>query len=232
MAGVPDTQKEEILQQFPFDYGTLPVRYLGLPLLTRRMTASDYLPLIEKIRSQINSWTVRALSFAGRFQLISSVIFSLTNFWIAAFRLPKACIQEIDKLCSAFLWSGPSLNSRKVKVAWAEVCTPRQEGGLGLRSIAEANKVCVLKLIWRILSAKGSLWVEWIKKYLIRRGSFWSVKENTTCGSWIWKKLLKYRDIAKSFHRVEVRNGEDTSFGLIDGMRWAASMTDSVREVA
>ena len=212
MVGVPDTQKEEILQQFPFDYGTIPVRYLGLPLLTRRMTASDYLPLIEKIRSQINSWTVRALSFAGRFQLISSVIFSLTNFWIAAFRLPKACIQEIDKLCSAFLWSGPSLNSRKVKVAWAEVCTPRQEGGLGLRSIAEANKVCVLKLIWRILSAKGSLWVEWIKKHLIRRGSFWSVKENTTCGSWIWKKLLKYRDIAKSFHRVEVRNGEDTSF--------------------
>ena len=80
MAGVPDIQKEEILQQFPFEYGALPVRYLGLPLLTRRMTALDYLPLIEKFRSQINSWTVKALSFAGRLQLISSVIFSLTNF--------------------------------------------------------------------------------------------------------------------------------------------------------
>jgi len=125
MAGVPDIQKEEILQQFPFEYGALPVRYLGLPLLTRRMTASDYLPLIEKIRSQINSWTVKALSFAGRLQLIISVIFSLTNFWIAAFRLPSACIREIDKLRSAFLWSGPALNSRKVKVAWSEVCSPK-----------------------------------------------------------------------------------------------------------
>jgi len=101
-----------------------------------------------------------------------------------------------------------------VKVAWSEVCSPKQEGGLGLRSIAEANKVCVLKLIWRILSARRSLWVELVKKYLIRRGSFWLVKENTTCGSWIWKKILKYRDTAKSFYRVEVRNGEASSFGF------------------
>jgi len=186
MAGIPEIQREEILQQFPFEHGTLPVRYLGLPLLTRRMTSSYYLPLIEKIKSQISSWTVKALSFAGRLQLIRSVIFSLTNFWIAAFRLPKACIQEIDKLCSSFLWSGPSMNPRKVKVAWTEVCTPKNEGGLGLWSIEEANKVSVLKLIWRILSAKGSLWVEWVKKYFIRKGSFSAVKDTTTCGSWIW----------------------------------------------
>ncbi|KAG7587392.1 Reverse transcriptase domain [Arabidopsis thaliana x Arabidopsis arenosa] len=212
MAGVSTNVKEEILEQFPFEYGSLPVRYLGLPLLTKKMTATDYLPLLEKIRSQISSWTARTLSFAGRLQLISSVIFSLINFWIAAFRLPKACIKEIDKMCSAFLWSGPSLNSRKAKVAWSEVCSPKSEGGLGLRSIEEANKVCVLKLIWRILSAKNSLWVDWVKKHLIRDGSFWAVKNNTTGGSWIWKKLLKYRQLAKQFHRVEVKNGETTSF--------------------
>jgi len=102
MAGVPAGTTEEILQQFPFEYGHLPVRYLGLPLLTRRMTSEDYSPLLERIRSQISSWTARTLSFAGRLQLISSVVFSLTNFWIAAFRLPKACIREIDKLCNAF----------------------------------------------------------------------------------------------------------------------------------
>jgi len=38
------------------------------------------------------------------------------------------------------------------------------------------------------------------------------VKENTTCSSWIWKKLLKYRDTTKSFYRVEVRNGKASSF--------------------
>ena len=187
MAGIPETERDSILQQFPFAFGTLPVRYLGLPLLTRKMTSSDYLPLVEKIRAQISSWTARALSFAGRLQLLNSVVFSLTNFWIAAFRLPKACIREIDKLCSAFLWSGPVLNPRKAKVAWKEVCAPKSEGGLGLRSLEEANKVSMLKLIWRLLSAKGSLWVDWVQQNLIRSGSFWAVKNNTTCGSWEWR---------------------------------------------
>ncbi|XP_010481038.1 PREDICTED: uncharacterized protein LOC104759856 [Camelina sativa] len=74
-----------------------------------------------------------------------------------AFRLPKACIREIDQMCSAFLWSGPMLNAKKTKVAWSEVCLLKHEGGLGLSSIEEANKVSVLKLIWRLLSAKDSL---------------------------------------------------------------------------
>lgn len=41
---------------------------------------------------------------------------------------------------------------------------------------------------------------------------FWAVKGNTSSGSWIWKKLLKYRDKARQLHRVEVNNGESTSF--------------------
>jgi len=96
--------------------------------MTKKMTTTDYLPLLEKIRTQISSWTARTLSFAGRLQLISSMIFSVTNFWIAAFRLPKVWVKEIDKMCAAFLWSGPILNTRKAKVALSEVCTPKSEG--------------------------------------------------------------------------------------------------------
>ncbi|XP_019087404.1 PREDICTED: uncharacterized protein LOC109127278 [Camelina sativa] len=124
----------------------------------------------------------------------------------------QACIHEIDKLCSAFLWSGPALNVKKAKVAWSEVCLPKSEGGLGLRSLEEANKLSVLKLIWRLLSAKGSLWVDWVKRYLIRSGSLWAEKESKAIGSWICKKLLKYRDITKQFHKVEVKNWESTTF--------------------
>lgn len=51
----------------------------------------------------------RFLSYAGRLQLINSVITSLVNFWMAAFRLPSSCIQEIERICSAFLWSGVDL---------------------------------------------------------------------------------------------------------------------------
>lgn len=134
-------------------------------------------------------------SFAGRMLLISSVIFSLTNFWISAFRLPKQCIKEIDSLCAAFLWSGPVLNTQKARVAWKDCCKPKDEDGLGLTSISEANNVSCLKLVWRILSAADLLWVRWITSYLIRKGSFWSVKASSSLGSWMWKKnskILRY----------------------------------------
>lgn len=211
LAGVSMDQRNSVLARFPFESGTLPVRYLGLPLLTKRMTVADYTPLLEKIKARISSWTNRFLSFAGRLQLLKSVIASLTNFWIMAFRLPKGCIKEIERICSAFLWSGPELKAKKAKVCWENVCLPKKEGGLGLKRLDEANKVSVLKLIWRILSANNSLWVDWIKRNIIRTGSLWSEAETTNVGSWMWRKIIKYRTIAQSFHRVEVCDGKTTS---------------------
>lgn len=160
----------------------------------------------------MSSCTGRFLSFGGRLQLIQSVITSLANFWLAAFRLPASCLKEIEKLCAAFLWSGPKLNTSKAKIAWTEVCKPKLEGGLGIKPLKEANTVSCLKVIWRILTAKNSLWVRWIHVYLIRKGSFWTVKESSQLGSWMWKKILKYRERAKAFYRVSVKSGKQASF--------------------
>lgn len=212
MAGISLENQNAILENFPFAAGQLPVRYLGLPLLTKKMTVADYMPLMEKVRTKMCNWNGRFLSYAGRLQLIKSVTMSLTNFWLSAFRLPTQCLRGIEKLCAAFLWSGPDLNPKKSKVGWVDVCRKKEEGGLGLRPLKEVNEVSCLKLVWRILSGQNSLWVKWIHKYLIRKGSFWSVKESTTTGSWMWRKILKTRDAARSFHRMEVNNGAATSF--------------------
>ncbi|XP_023637566.1 uncharacterized protein LOC111830212 [Capsella rubella] len=93
----------------------------------------------EQIRNRVSSWTVRHLSFAGRLNLISSVLWSTCNFWLSAFRLPRACISEVEKICSSFLWSGQEMSTHRAKISWGTVCKPKQEGGLGLRSLHEAN---------------------------------------------------------------------------------------------
>lgn len=126
-AGVTDLDREAILRHIPLAYGSLPVRYLGLPLMTKRMSSQDYSPLVERIRKRITSWTARQLSFAGRLQLINTVIHSLTNFWMSVYRMPKKCIREIDQLCSAFLWPGPAMSSKKAKIVWTTVCKPRAD---------------------------------------------------------------------------------------------------------
>lgn len=212
LAGISNQIKNDIVTRFPFDLGKFPVRYLGLPLMTKKMTMNDCTPLLESIRHRIASWTTRLLSYAGRLELLKSVIASIINFWISAFRLPNGCIKEIDRLCSAFLWSGPELNTRKAKVSWVNICKPKKEGGLGIRPLKEANQVCCMKLIWRIVSSSSSLWVKWVKNMIIRNDSFWTCKGDFKGGSWMWRKLIKYRERAKDFHKMEIRNGDNTSF--------------------
>lgn len=152
MAGVADIERGRVLQNFPFAEGRLPVRYLGLPLMTKAMNKQDYLPLVEKIRGKINTWTCRFLTYAGRLQLIQSVLMSIVNFWASVFRLPGKCMEELEHLCASFLWSGPMLKTAGAKVAWKDICKLKSEGGLGVRVLKEVNTVYGLKLIWRMLS--------------------------------------------------------------------------------
>lgn len=35
-------------------------------------------------------------------------------------------------------------------------------------------------------------------------------------GSWMWKKLLKYREVARPLHKMEVKSGNSTSFWYDD----------------
>jgi len=212
LAGVSDHSRQLMSSRYSFGVGKLPVRYLGLPLVTKRLTTSDYSPLIDQIRRRIGMWTSRYLSFAGRLSLINSVLWSITNFWMNAFRLPRECINEINRISSALLWSGPELNPKKAKVSWDEICKPKKEGGLGLQSLREANEVSSLKLIWRLLSCQDSLWVKWTRMNLLKKESFWSIGTHSTLGSWIWRRLLKHREVAKSFCKIEVNNGVNTSF--------------------
>ncbi|KAL0805465.1 hypothetical protein Bca101_097956 [Brassica carinata] len=108
-------------------------------------------------------------------------------------------------------WTGPELKSSGAKVAWKEVCRVKKEGGLGIRNLKEVNAANVLKLIWRTLSGV-SLWGKWVTSNLLKQKSFWEINEKTQIGSWMWKKMLKMREVARSFHKKDLGNGRQTSF--------------------
>ena len=148
-----------MIEAYGFSKGTLPIRYLGLPLMSRKLKISEYAPLMTKITLSFQSWSAKLLSFVGRLQLLKTVIFGTVNFWTSAFMLPKVCIKNIESLCSRFLWSRNIERRGLAKIAWTTVCLPKKEGGLGLRSFAEWNCVLCLKFIWILLSKATSLWL-------------------------------------------------------------------------
>ena len=89
--------REELLAVLGFQEGHLPMRYLGLPLISSRLTIADCQPLLNKIDTRINGWEGLALSYAGRVQIIKSVLVALGVYWASTFILPKGVIKDIEK---------------------------------------------------------------------------------------------------------------------------------------
>jgi hypothetical protein len=68
--GVSNDTKQEMLDFLQMVEGKLPIRYLGVPLITRRLSAADCEGLMNKFTSWIDPWCSKHLTFVGRLQLI------------------------------------------------------------------------------------------------------------------------------------------------------------------
>ncbi|KAK4383789.1 putative ribonuclease H protein [Sesamum angolense] len=152
--------REHLLAELHFQEGHLPLRYLGLPLLASRLSISDCKPLLLKIDSRIKGWESIQLSFAGRLQLIKSVLMSLKVYWAMTFILPKGVIREVEKKMRTFLWKENSAVGYP-KVAWSVVCKPIEEGGQGIRDILALNKALMSRHLWNVIqNNQSSIWVK------------------------------------------------------------------------
>jgi hypothetical protein len=67
----------------------------------------------------------KSLSFAGRLQLLTSVLYSTQLYWSGIFMLPKKIILSIEQKFNRFL-TGSGLVHAKGKVAWDSVCSKKK----------------------------------------------------------------------------------------------------------
>ena len=65
--------------------GTLPLRYLGLPLTDRRLRTQDWQPMMEKVESRLGGWRGRLLSRGGRLVLVKTVLSALSTYFMSVF---------------------------------------------------------------------------------------------------------------------------------------------------
>ncbi|KAL2237308.1 UNVERIFIED_CONTAM: hypothetical protein Sindi_0922500 [Sesamum indicum] len=197
--------KDQMLEILEFQEGHLPMRYLGLPLISSRLSISDCQPLISKIDARITGWEGISLSYAGRVQIIKSVLSTLSLYWASAFILPKKVIKEIEKRLRNFLWKGTT-SSGYAKVAWKDVCQPADEGGLGFKDISTLNRALMRKKLCDIIQCdRTSIWVQWLYQDRLQDTSIWTVREHG--GSWGWRKILRLRPFLRSIVDYQIGNG-------------------------
>lgn len=202
--------KDEISEVMPFSVGELPVRYLGVPLLSSKLRRNDCISLLNKVKKKLLDWKNKSLSFAGRMQLISSVLCSLHVYWASMFIIPKNITDDIERLIRGFLWCQGDFKRGKAKVNWNDVCKPKRQGGLGFKDLHMWNIALMSKHIWNIVDNKNSIWVKWIKHERLKLRNFWDYNiPNEAC--WSWRKILQCRKAIGSFIVYRLGNGKNSS---------------------
>nr|XP_016514969.1 PREDICTED: uncharacterized protein LOC107831694 [Nicotiana tabacum] len=177
--------------------------YLGVPLSTKNISFIQWLPLIEKIVDRITSWTTKKLSYAGRVQLVQSVLFGVQSYWSQLFQMPVKVLKLIDAYCRSFVWSGTETITKKALVSWEKMYLPRTFGGLNLLNIKIWNRVSLAKTHWYLAHKDDKLWIKWIHEFYLKGHPLTTTRvPQQAC--WIMRKILEAR---QTLLQVQIRKG-------------------------
>ncbi|XP_057790858.1 uncharacterized mitochondrial protein AtMg00310-like [Salvia miltiorrhiza] len=149
--------------------------------------------LNDKIKSKINGWKKRKISFTGRATLIRSVLLSIPIYHLSFSKFPKCVVDEIQSYFSKFLWGG-GLEDRKIHwVKWDDLCVGYGLGGLNFKNLNWFNTTLMAKWIWRFLVDKHLLWAKAVRachgEFVWENGGLDDTNGKITQIGW-WKIVL------------------------------------------
>ncbi|GJV02758.1 RNA-directed DNA polymerase, eukaryota, reverse transcriptase zinc-binding domain protein [Tanacetum coccineum] len=173
-----------ILSIMPFMIGKLPVKYLGVPLVDKKLGVKDSKSLIDKVKQKLGDWKNKSFYYAGRVQLIAY----LTR--------GKARV-ALKEVCSPKSQGGLGLNPLEqwnsvllVKHLW-NIATRKESLWIGngkTISVCVFNDQCNLS---DLLDDNGWRWpTEWRSKTIIlgRREYIPRLEDTHDIPVWITKK--------------------------------------------
>ncbi|KAL8529264.1 hypothetical protein ACS0TY_006624 [Phlomoides rotata] len=152
-------------------HGSLPFSYLGVPLFRGAPRTCHLAALADSIISKFNKWKGHSLSLAGRKCMINFVIAASLVHSMMVYYWPRTLLKKIEDAMRNFMWKGDiSQRNTSCSVSWARVCSPLDEGGLGVHSIRLANDSFICKLAWEILCNRSTDMALLHGRYISARG--------------------------------------------------------------
>jgi hypothetical protein len=121
LSGMSDVERDQIISYSWFREGEL--------LILSRLKAIYCKGLVDRITSIFQHWTCRTLSYVGLVQLINSILFSIQVYWASLFLLPGQVIKNVEQIMRSFMWSSSDMRTTGAKMAWDQVCLPKEEWG-------------------------------------------------------------------------------------------------------
>ena len=185
--------------------GSLPFTYLGVPLFRGAPRTRHLQALADTILARFAKWAGTSLSMAGRICLVQSVIHGSFVHSMMIYRWPVLLLRRMEAHIRNFVYTGDILKRTTVAVSWKRACSPKAEGGLGIRSLHLANRAFLSRLSWDILTLDLP-YLQVFRSRFLREGALRSYVDST-----IWFGF------------------KDSYQALQDHSRWLVSRNSGVR---
>jgi hypothetical protein len=89
---------------FGCEFGTLPLKYLGIPVHYRRLRNAERNPIEKRFASKLGCWRSKMMSYGDRLVLINSVLTSLPMFMLSFLEIPIGVRKRLDYYRYNFFW--------------------------------------------------------------------------------------------------------------------------------
>ena len=183
---------EELAAELGCGVGSLPTKYLGLPLGAPHRAVGVWDSIEERFRYRLSSWKRQYISKGGRLTLIRSTLSSLPIYFLSLFRMPKIVRSMLEKIQRDFLWGGGNLERKPHLVNWDIVCQEKRRGGLGVRGLSRMNQSLLCKWCWRFCNERDSFWRQVIStKFGVEAGGWITRDIRGGYGTGLWKDISK-----------------------------------------
>ena len=97
-------------------------------------------------------------------------------------------------------------------VKWADICLPKDRGGLGIMASRRMNVALMLRWVWQILQGEGGLWLQLIKAKYLRGEPLLACSRMG--GSQFWRSIQKIKEEIRLGISFSIGNGDGTQFWL------------------
>ena len=183
---------EELAAELGCGVGSLPTKYLGLPLGAPHRATGVWDSIEERFRNRLSSWKRQYISKGGRLTLIRSTLSSLPIYFLSLFRIPKIVWSRLEKIQRDFLWGGGNFERKPHLVNWIIVCREKSRGGLGVRGLSMMNQALLCKWCWRFANERDSLWRLVISTKFGEEVGGWNTRDiRGGYGTGLWKDIRK-----------------------------------------
>lgn len=209
---VHHSHRVDIREKLGFQSTTDLGKYLGIPVLHKRMNKNTFQFTIDKVNSRLSTWKAQTLSFAGRVTLTKSVLQALPSYVMQSSIIPKGVCDDIDKIFRGFVWGEENGQRRLHLLSWDKIWLPKKEGGLRLRTMRDLNTTFMLKACWNLCTPIDHLWKSAVRdKYGVGHDGFPKFDSRKTVSNF-WAGIKSNWDTFRSNLSWNLGNGETIRF--------------------